>query len=190
MLVLCTLYENWRIKRCPNWTPEHFKSGTAASSAPLRRYYYENPLHASITWSEQMGLNHRHECWNASALHCWAMFRYAFSDRTAVIRISNNLFPRGICNPYAPLVPIARRFYQLYADLFINVCNIYSYPRSTQTVLRRYVIICLYGKVRMERIGYLQFVRYHNSICKCAFVCTLFKISIIFYWHVTQCVVL
>jgi hypothetical protein len=25
-------------------------------------------------------------------------------------------------------------------------------------VLRRYVINCLYGKVRMERIGYLQFV--------------------------------
>ena len=81
-----------------------------------------------------------------------------FSDQPLVIRISNNLFPRGICNPYAPLVPIARRFYQLYADLFINVCNIYSYPRSTQTVLRRYVINCLYGKVRMERIGYSQFV--------------------------------
>ena len=78
-----------------------------------------------------------------------------FSDRTTVIRISNNLFPRGICNPYAPLVPIARRFYQLYADLFINVCNIYSYPRSTQTMLRRYVINCLYGKVRMKRIGYI-----------------------------------
>ena len=98
-----------------------------------------------------------------------------FSARTPVDRISNNLFPRGICNPYAPLVPIARRVHQLYADLFINVCNIYSYPRSTQTVLRRCVINCLYGKVRMELIGYIQFVRYHNSICKCAFVCTLYR---------------
>nr|DAH48108.1 MAG TPA: hypothetical protein [Caudoviricetes sp.] len=50
VLVLCTLYENWHIKRCPNWTPEHFKSGAGSSSASLRRYYYEN-LHsrASLT---------------------------------------------------------------------------------------------------------------------------------------------
>ena len=158
MLVLCTLYENWHIKRCPNWTPEYFKSGAGSSSASLRRYYYEN-LHsrASLTRSEQMGLNHRHAGYKPVALPL-SYVPVCFSDRTTVIRISNNLFPRGICNPYAPLVPITRRFYQLYADLFINVCNIYSYPRSTQTVLRRYVINCLYGKVRMERIGYIQFV--------------------------------
>lgn len=126
-----------------------------------------------------MDLNHRHAGYKPAALPL-SYVPVCFSDWPPVSRISNNLFPWGICNPYAPLVPIARRFYRLYADLFINVCNICSYPRSTQTSLRRYVINCLYGKVRMERIGYLQFVRYHNSICKCAFVCTLFKISIIF----------
>ena len=127
MLVLCTLYENWHIKRCPNWTP-------CIRRAPPNGALYMNFTILFQKKHVSKSENPTYNCLNNLILNHLGFFRLSYTNVSQYF-YSNTLLLKTIHMVYRLKFPILQYLFHCLLEylfpvkvLFLNIaCYIHSH---------------------------------------------------------------